>query len=767
MFGNLRLVRTDKFSEYQGNTELFLRLGNEDFGAAMRAGIPQPAANQYHAPWLLYHSWRKGRIQIDEHSAALIRELMAGAATGPQHADIIEKIRAMGWCDDHLPVDLDELVQRTQDFILAIQNDYELVRFLALVREQRPRVVVEIGTARGGMLYCFSQLAARDATLVSIDLPGAPNCGGQTATEREVFATFGPVTQTFHFIPEDSHLESSREKLLKILRGRTIDLLFIDGDHSYEGCLADFHMYRHLVSPDGRIAFHDILLFPDQWPGAGVGLAWQDVKAQFGGEEIIDPEGVSTIALEPGQRWHWGIGLLDARRLKSPHLNPSLCVDAYFQVPFADEVRKTIFRLRDHPEIAAWLQSFLDFVIGGQEKVPGQAQGQPRLAEPPAGDTRERLIRGGAILAEQRADGGPALRLNPTLEVYLYLTARRRNGPAHTATLGLAEDPALTRWLLTHNPNSTRPQDPTQLIDGLSEALLASLRRHQVLVDELPAGETCFPDPAAPLDLAAELATASRVFSQPAGQPVPASVRQILGRQTPILPRNTGLLWGEDAGTGLVFPTCWPPDLSPGDLQSITGTEAPRRKAQWDRQRETARRSLLTRRYAVLRDIVPAAQQTKLRLHVRELVDRGYFPELGDGQVDLRSGIHNQPTIAALHNGLAGVVSSLCGEPVIASYSYLSYYAAGSVLARHKDRPQCAYNLSLVLDMTGPQGEPDPWPIYVEIDGRPEPVLLQVGDGVAYSGTELWHWREALPAGQRAIVCFFHFVPRDFKGSLD
>ena len=104
---------------------------------------------------------------------------------------------------------------------------------------------------------------------------------------------------------------------------------------------------------------------------------------------------------------------------------------------------------------------------------------------------------------------------------------------------------------------------------------------------------------------------------------------------------------------------------------------------------------------------------------------------------------------------------------VIASYCYLSCYEAGSVLARHKDRPQCAYNLSLVLDMTGPVGEPEPWPIYVEIDGHPEPILLRVGDAVAYSGTELWHWREALPWGQRAIVCFFHFVPEDFSGSLD
>jgi predicted O-methyltransferase YrrM len=315
MFRNLRLVRTDKFSEYRANTDLFLQLGNDGFGAAMRSGMPQPATNPYRAPWLLYHSWRQPRIQIDDDSATIVRELMAGAGVDARRAPIAEKIQQLGWCDEHLPVDLDALVQRTQDFILAIQNDYELGRFLARVRELRPRVVVEIGTARGGMLYCFSQLAAPDATLISIDLPGAPNCGGQTGTEREVFATFGPVTQRFHFIPEDSHLESSRNQLVEILAGRQVDLLFIDGDHSYEGCITDFRMYRHLVAPDGLIAFHDICLFPEQWPGTGVGLAWQEVKAQYGGEEIIDPEGVSTPELLPGQRWRWGIGVLEARQL--------------------------------------------------------------------------------------------------------------------------------------------------------------------------------------------------------------------------------------------------------------------------------------------------------------------------------------------------------------------------------------------------------------------------------------------------------------------
>ena len=76
-------------------------------------------------------------------------------------------------------------------------------------------------------------------------------------------------------------------------------------------------MYRDLVAPDGLIAFHDICMFPDEWPGAAVGVAWQEIQARYGGEEIIDPDGVSSRELKPGQHWRWGIGLLEAQRLQA------------------------------------------------------------------------------------------------------------------------------------------------------------------------------------------------------------------------------------------------------------------------------------------------------------------------------------------------------------------------------------------------------------------------------------------------------------------
>jgi hypothetical protein len=441
-------------------------------------------------------------------------------------------------------------------------------------------------------------------------------------------------------------------------------------------------------------------------------------------------------------------------------LNPTLSVSAYFSVLVDDENRKTLLKLERYPEVAAWLLTFLDHVLWRQ----GRLAGERRIAPPPDGPARQALLTGGVLLAGRNPDGSPVLKLNPTFDMRLQVDVRLPGEPARNTLLALAEDADLTRWLLNYYLAPAArvpvPDDP---------AVVASLRRHGVLVDAPPAPAVTFPDPASEVDLPAELAGAARVFLQEPGQAVPPEVRARLGRHLPPLPAGTALVWAEDAGTGLVYPSLRP-SIQPAGVNpaQVTTSAGVARAAQWEAHQADCRRSLAEQHHAVLRDLVPAAQRAKLRRHVRQLVERGYFPAPGDGQVERRAGIHNEPTLAALHEALAGLVSNLGSEPVLASYCYLGCYEAGSVLHRHRDRPQCVYNLSLVLDMQGPDGtEPPPWPIWLEIDGRPVPVLLQVGDGLLYSGTELWHWRDALPPGQRAIVCFYHFVPQGYAGSLD
>ena len=59
------------------------------------------------------------------------------------------------------------------------------------------------------------------------------------------------------FIYGLSHETSCVEKIDKVLNGEKLDLLFIDGDHTYKSVLCDWLIYKNFVAKGGIVAFHD------------------------------------------------------------------------------------------------------------------------------------------------------------------------------------------------------------------------------------------------------------------------------------------------------------------------------------------------------------------------------------------------------------------------------------------------------------------------------------------------------------------------------
>jgi predicted O-methyltransferase YrrM len=156
-----------------------------------------------------------------------------------------------------------------------------------LVEQQKLEAVVEIGTGQGGTLACWCQLAQPHAVVISVDLPGGDFGGGYNQEREEEIRRLLPRDgQTLHLIREDSHEPSTVETVRGCLRGKEIDLLFIDGDHTYEGVRQDFEAYAPLVKPSGLIVFHDILPHPFA-PECKVDLFWQEVKDRYRSLELI------------------------------------------------------------------------------------------------------------------------------------------------------------------------------------------------------------------------------------------------------------------------------------------------------------------------------------------------------------------------------------------------------------------------------------------------------------------------------------------------
>jgi predicted O-methyltransferase YrrM len=118
--------------------------------------------------------------------------------------------------------------------------------------------ILEIGVARGSSTEQFLKgLKARhdkgdwgEGVLYSIDIDDCSN----NVRENKEFWTF---------IHGDSK---------EIKWDKPIDVLFIDGDHSYEGAKADFLQYISFVVPGGLVYMHDVI-----HPRYGVNQLWKEI----------------------------------------------------------------------------------------------------------------------------------------------------------------------------------------------------------------------------------------------------------------------------------------------------------------------------------------------------------------------------------------------------------------------------------------------------------------------------------------------------------
>jgi len=159
--------------------------------------------------------------------------------------------------------------------IPALQNTNEILPLLELVESENARAVVEIGSAQGGTLFMLARAAAADAIVVSIDLPWGEWGSGYPVSRTPLYRSFARRQQRVE-LRADSHDPRTLERLRRVLRGRPIDVLFIDGDHTYEGVKRDFVMYTPLVRSGGIVALHDIAHKAD--PRVGVHRVWAEIK---------------------------------------------------------------------------------------------------------------------------------------------------------------------------------------------------------------------------------------------------------------------------------------------------------------------------------------------------------------------------------------------------------------------------------------------------------------------------------------------------------
>ncbi len=197
---------------------------------------------------------------------------------------------------------LDKMLDFTQTFffglIRTLQIRYELLELLKILKKEKPKLILEIGTAFGGTLFLFTRIASNDAQIISVDLPGGNFGGGYIRARMKLYTEFAINNQEIHLIRKNSHKKETLEKIKDILAGNKLDFLFIDGDHTYKGVKRDFKLYSPLVKKDGIIALHDIV--KSEIKGCEVSIFWDEIKSKYNIIEIVE---------EKNQNWA-GIGVI-------------------------------------------------------------------------------------------------------------------------------------------------------------------------------------------------------------------------------------------------------------------------------------------------------------------------------------------------------------------------------------------------------------------------------------------------------------------------
>jgi hypothetical protein len=180
--------------------------------------------------------------------------------------------------------------------VLSAWNEH--VPFAMMLMElQRPRVLVELGT-HWGISYCaFCQAAVAAATgtrCYAVDTWAGDSDAGFYG--QEVYEHL----QTHHRQYEGF------SKLLRMTfddaRGQiadgSVDLLHIDGLHSYEAVKHDYETWRPKLSARGVVLFHDTVV---RDRGFGVHQLWAELSPQFPSFNFEHGFGLGVLAVGPEQ----------------------------------------------------------------------------------------------------------------------------------------------------------------------------------------------------------------------------------------------------------------------------------------------------------------------------------------------------------------------------------------------------------------------------------------------------------------------------------
>lgn len=181
------------------------------------------------------------------------------------------------------------------------QDESEFYRLLELVKNLKPKRILEIGSLYGGTLWYWMQNVP-GVEIVSVDIGvGAPDSRHKEVEYNRLNLWDEWARQTGSKVIQIRADSMATSTIDQVRAHIPFDFVFIDGGHKYNEVMSDWQNYWPMLREGGLLAMHDIAYSDNNVEGYGVPQVWREVRDCGEWQEFIAPHNLG--------RW-MGIGVM-------------------------------------------------------------------------------------------------------------------------------------------------------------------------------------------------------------------------------------------------------------------------------------------------------------------------------------------------------------------------------------------------------------------------------------------------------------------------
>ena len=164
---------------------------------------------------------------------------------------------------------------------------------MTLVDLLRPRVIVELGTFDGVSYSAFCQAVRElklDARCYAVTGLGQSEDNG--SHNAKTLVTLKEHTDLYGSFSE--LIQRPTDEAIPLFQDRTIDLLHINGNRSYESAMHVFETWRQKMSSQGVVLLHETNFHESD---IGIWKLWEEIKVKYPHFELRHERGLGLISL--------------------------------------------------------------------------------------------------------------------------------------------------------------------------------------------------------------------------------------------------------------------------------------------------------------------------------------------------------------------------------------------------------------------------------------------------------------------------------------